>query len=95
MSQKQQLILTLEKTYLKATSENDFYQKLKKEKLEIYARNVKPTGVMLNRKYRFSTLGFTKSKLQKLELNFTLSQREQELRKIQMQKEEREKGINR
>ena len=88
-------MLTLEKTYLKATSEDDFYSKLKKEKLEIYSRNGNPTGVTLNRKYRFSTLGFTQERLNKLKLEFSLTERERELEEIQQEQRKKEKDLDR
>lgn len=61
----------------------------------MYVRNGKPTGVILNRKFRFSTLGFTPEKLQKLELNPTIAQREKELLEILNKHKEKDKGIER
>ena len=83
--------MELEKAYLSAISEDDFYRRLHDAKLEIYFRNEKPTGVTLNRKYRFSTLGFTLIKLKKLEKEFSLSQREKELEEMRQEQQKREK----
>jgi hypothetical protein len=57
--------------------------------LDIYLRNDKPTGVKLNRKFRFSTLGYTRDRLKKLDLDLTFSQRERELEEIKKQQEKK------
>lgn len=63
--------------------------------MEIYLRNDKPNGVKLNRKFRFSTLGFTRNRIKKLDLHLTLSQREKELEEIQKRQKEKERGEER
>ena len=88
LSQKQELIIQLEQAFLKAKSEKGFYTILEKKGLKLYSKNGKVKGVILNRKFRFSTLGFTREILQELNPKQTKSKRMQNLERIR----ERQKG---
>lgn len=74
-SDKQVLIMHLEDIYKIATSERDFYRLLQKENLQLYGNKNGYRGVKLNRKYRFSTLGYTKEILQSLTKDLSKSSR--------------------
>lgn len=61
--------MILEKTYAAAKSENHFYTLLKNEGVNIYFRGKQPGIEGKNRKYRFSSLGFSLERLQLLSLS--------------------------
>ncbi len=75
VSNKQQLIISLEQAYKKAVSETDFYKKLQDKNIELYSRNRIVVGAKLQRKYRFKTLGYDKQIIQKLNKNLTQNKR--------------------
>ena len=95
VSDKRQLISILEKTYTKASSEKDFYKRLKAERLELYSRNSKTVGVKLNRKFRFKTLGYDKSVLQELDKNLSKNKRLNTLKRIREHQKQQSKGLER
>ena len=76
------MIAVLEKTYTKAISEIDFYKRLKAERLELYSRNNQIVGVKLKRKFRFKTLGYSKTILQELNQNLSKNKRLDTLKHI-------------
>jgi hypothetical protein len=88
LSQKQELIIQLEQAFLKAKSEKGFHAILEKSGLKFYSKNGEIRGVVLNRKFRFSTLGFTREILQELKPKQTKNNRMQNLERIR----ERQKG---
>ncbi len=98
VSNKQELISTLEKVYSKATSEADFYKRLKSERIELYTRNNKIVGVKLKRKFRFKTLGYDQNILRELDKNITQNKRLNMLKSIrehQQQNKDKSKGRER
>ena len=66
-SDKQILLSTLERTYLTATSQQNFYQRLQDQRLNLYSRGGKVVGIKMRRKFRFRTLGYTSEILLMLE----------------------------
>ena len=66
--QKDKLLMTLEKTYTKSKSLDDFLRQLKKAGYEPYYRAGKLTGVKFEGglKFRLSKLGYDKDKIEKL-----------------------------
>lgn len=94
-SDKQILHSLLEKSYLIATSEQDFYHKLSDQNLELYSRNDKVVGIKLNRKFRFRTLGYTKEVLVKLNKQLSKSNRLKELQRIRERQKNRSKDKER
>lgn len=87
-SDKQILRSILEQTYLSSKSEQDFYRQLQDQNLELYSRNNTVVGVKMNRKFRFSTLGYSKETI--INLNHTHSN-ESRLKEIQLIRE-KQKG---
>lgn len=65
--------------YHKATSEKDFYTRIKDKGLTLYFRG-KQAGVIGKRKYRLRTLGYSLERIQAL--NLTHNKRQQELNRI-------------
>ncbi|MCH8903017.1 MAG: relaxase/mobilization nuclease domain-containing protein [Bacteroidetes bacterium] len=57
-SQKEKLIGILERCFSTAKSQDDFYDQVTREGIELYKRNGKITGVRFGRKYRLNRLGF-------------------------------------
>lgn len=55
-------MVILNEAYARATSEQEFYGKLKQRGLQIYFRG-KQAGVVGKRKYRLKTLGFSLERL--------------------------------
>jgi len=97
-SDKQTLIKHLEKAFKRAISEKDFYSILEKDNFKLYKKNDVFRGVKMNRKYRFSTLGYTRDILQNISKNLTHNSRMQMLesiRKTQQLREEKSKGRER
>lgn len=82
VSEKQQLIQDLNAVYLKAISENDFYNQLTQKGYEIYQRNGIPTGIQLKRRFRFRTLGFNRDVLKELDAKLSQNKRIERLQKI-------------
>jgi len=86
----------LEQTFISVNSEKEFYQKLKKQGIELYKRKGQITGIVLKRKYRFRTLGYPKSILQELNLNPSRDNRLDTLRRIRENQEQKQsKGLER
>lgn len=90
LSEKQQLLQNLEEVFKTATSEQDFYEKLKTKGVKLYTRNGKITGIEGRRKFRFRVLGYTAEILQSLEHHPTLARRMELLQKVK--ENELEKG---
>lgn len=96
VSDKQQLITVLEQAYRSVNSEAEFYKKLRKQKLELYSRNNKVVGVVLKRKYRFTTLGYDRLVLKALDKDMSEKKRMQMLERIrEKQQMQRDKGNER
>lgn len=65
---KLSLIEELEKTFHDSRTYSEFLDILRKSKYEIYNRNDKPTGLVVDgKKFRFSRLGFDSEKLEQLQ----------------------------
>lgn len=90
-SDKQILLSALEKSYVSATSEQNFYQQLSNQNLELYSRNGNIVGIKMNRKYRFKTMGYTKDILENLNRQLSKNNRLGDLQRIR----ERQKGRSR
>ena len=71
--------LILDTTFSKAKSENDFYEKLIENGLELYFRSNQP-GIKAKRKYRLKSLGFSLERIQTL--NLSKNVRQEQLNKI-------------
>jgi len=99
LSDKQLLIGHLEKAYQKAFSEKNFYTILQNENLDLYTRNNGIiAGIKTNRKYRFSTLGYTKEILQNLTKDLSKTSRLntlERIREFQQLQQEKSKGRER
>ncbi len=89
LSDKQKLVMALEKAYLKANSEKDFFQRLKQQGFEFYCRGGKEAGVILKRKFRFKTLGYDREVLRGLNKNLSKDRRLNTLSKIRQKQQER------
>ena len=90
------MITVLEQTYRSVNSETEFYMQLRKQKLELYSRNDKVVGVVLKRKYRFTTLGYDKTVLRALDKDMSEKKRMQMLERIrEKQQLQRDKGNER
>ncbi|HNP22615.1 MAG TPA: relaxase/mobilization nuclease domain-containing protein [Panacibacter sp.] len=77
-TEKQKLVATLEKIYSQATSTEDFLDKIKEQKLDVYKRNSAPQGIIIDgQKFRFSRLGYDAQKIK--ELNDKVSADEQNI----------------
>ncbi len=92
LSEKQQLLKTLEEVFKTAKSELDFYQKLESKGVKLYTRNEKITGIQGKRKFRFKVLGYTSEILQLLEQNPTLAKRMELLQKVKENEQERNRN---
>lgn len=90
-SDKQIILSALGKAYLLATSEQNFYDQLRDRSLELYSRNGKIVGIKMNRNFRFSTLGYSKETIIKLNHNLSKDYRLKELQRIG----EKQKGQSR
>lgn len=88
-SDKQILLSILEQTYLTAKSEQDFCKQLQDQNLELYSRNGKVVGIRMNRKYRFSSLGYTKEILKSLDKSLSKNNRREELKRIREKRKDR------
>jgi len=91
LSNKQKLITALETVYTKATSKRDFYDRLRKQGMQLYKRNDKVVGMKLKRKFRFRTLGYDQSILQELDKNLSQNKRLETMRRIRKIQDERER----
>jgi len=91
-SDKQKLINLLEQTFLKATSQQNFYKKLHDKGLQLYKRNGKIVGVKLKRKFRFATLGYDINVLKNLDKNISKNKRIEALNRIRERQKGRSKG---
>lgn len=91
ISEKQNILKALEQAYKSATSEIDFYQKLKNQNIVLYERNGKITGIQGKRKFRFKTLGYTPEILAELDKNITLNKRLEILRKLRQNNNEKDR----
>ena len=58
----------LDETYRESKSEEEFYKKLENKNLKLYFRG-KQAGIIANRKYRLKTLGYSKERIQLLDLS--------------------------
>lgn len=67
-SKKDEVKKVLTKCYENAVSKEDFYKKIVNHGLELYERGGKVTGVIDERRMRFSTLGFDESRLEQLNI---------------------------
>ena len=92
LSEKQQILKTLEEVFKTAKSEQDFYQKLEGMGIKLYTRNGKITGIQGKRKFRFKVLGYTSEILQSLEQNLTLAKRIELLQKVKETEQERNRN---
>jgi len=95
VSDKQKLITAFETVYTKATSEQDFYERLREQGMELYNRNDKIVGVKLRRKFRFRKLGYDKEVLQELNKNLSKNLRLDTIRRIREKQNDRSKGRER
>ena len=94
-SDKRKLLVVLEEIYQKADSEQSFYTQVHKKGIELYRHKEKITGVILNRKYRFKTLGYTPEILQELSKELTINKRLEAIKKIREQNKGRSNDIER
>ena len=94
VSNKQQLISILEQTYIKATSQADFYQKLQQENIELYSRNNTIVGAKLKRKFRFKSLGYDEGMLRELNKNLTQNKRFNMLKSIREEQQNQSKEMS-
>ena len=92
LSEKQQILRTLEEIFKTAKSEQDFYQKLEGIGVKLYTRNGKITGIEGRRKFRFARLGYTSEILLSLEQNPTLEKRMELLQKVKENEQERNRN---
>ncbi|HBI01412.1 MAG TPA: relaxase/mobilization nuclease domain-containing protein [Flavobacterium sp.] len=92
LSEKQQILKTLEEVFKIAKSEKDFYQKLEYKGIKLYIRNGKITGIEGKRKFRFKVLGYTSEILQSLEQNLTLAKRMELLQKVKENEHQRNRN---
>lgn len=67
VSNKEFIKTTIENCYRSSSSKQEFYKKVKDSGLEIYERKGEPYGVVSDRKYRFSSMGIEKDKLEDLD----------------------------
>lgn len=82
---KEQLQAILQSCFKASTSKEDFYKKLKENKLKTYQRGGKTTGIFYkNQKFRLNKLGFTPERL--AQLNKALN-RESEIISLRGKKE--------
>lgn len=88
ISDKQILSKLLEQPYLSATSEQDFYRQLEELQITLYRQRGKVKGVKMNRKFRFSTLGYSREMITNLNRQQTRKERLQELQKIKLNKDQ-------
>lgn len=89
MSQRELVQSTVAECYRKSKSTEDFYARLKEQKLETYVRGGRVYGVVFgNRNFRFKTLGIDLSADRSVELT-----RNKELR--QLRKRDQTRGIER
>ncbi len=79
---KQKLISLLESAFTRATSQLNFYKRLQQQGIELYSRNGVTVGAKLKRKFRFRTLGYTKTILQELDKNISQNKRLKTLKRI-------------
>lgn len=67
-SEKQKLLVALEKAYTTANSKEDFLNKVKAQKFDVYERNNSLQGIIVDgQKYRFSRLGYDTQKIEALD----------------------------
>ena len=66
LSEKQELSIRLSELYNISSSENVFYEKIKKSGLNLYFRYGEAAGITAKRKYRFRTLGFSRERIAEL-----------------------------
>lgn len=89
---KQKLLADLEQTYNKATSTEDFLNKLKAQSYEPYYRNNNLQGVILeSRKYRLSRLGYSAQMVE--DLNHKISKTNKTLQELQNLRSGRNKEL--
>lgn len=95
VSDKERLVIALEKVFMKSSSQKDFYCLVKKEGFEIYHRGGREAGVVLARRFRFRTLGYSPEILQQLNINLSKSKRLEIIARIRNEQLERKKGRTR
>jgi len=91
VSTKQHLISVLEQAYAKALSEADFYKRLRNTNITLYSRSNSIAGVILNRKFRFKTLGYDKGVLKRLDKKLTHNKRLNILKGIKKKQKKNDK----
>lgn len=94
-SDKQILLSVLEKTYISAKSEKDFYKILTGQNIDLYSRNNKIVGIKTSRKFRFRTLGYTQEILKDLDKQLSKKTRLEQLERIREKQKERSKNKER
>jgi hypothetical protein len=67
-SERELIKIQLEKIYKQSDSSENFYKRITESGITIYSRNGKPYGIQGKRKNRFQTMGFTKERLQQLDI---------------------------
>ncbi len=77
LTNKQQLQEAVQQAFSRSRTKKQFYERLRQSGIETYERVGKITGVITNRKYRFTSIGITKSMLLSLD-RFASRQREAE-----------------
>jgi len=95
VSDKERLVTALEKAYVEATSEKNFYSLLKKEGFELYHRGGRQAGVVLKRQFRFRTLGYNRHILKALEKNLSKLKRLETIARIRNVQREHQRGRTR
>ena len=71
-TEKQKLVARLEKIYEQAISKEDFLNKIKEQKFDVYKRNNAPQGIIIDgQKFRFSRLGYDTQKIEELNNKFS------------------------
>lgn len=90
-SKKQLLQLQLASAYSESKSKEQFFQKLQKQGLELYSRAGKTVGLKHdNKKYRLKTLGFSKDKIQNLDVVKDIKQLQSRLQSLQKQRKNKQ-----
>ncbi len=91
ISEKQHILKILETCYKKASSRQDFFQKLTSQNIKLYSRNGVITGIQSKRKFRFKTLGYTPEILSELDKNIALNKRLEILKKLRQNTTDKER----
>jgi hypothetical protein len=89
ISKREEVRVILEKCYANSITQGEFYEKVKASGLALYERGGKVSGVDEGRHMRFSTLGFTGEKFEKIR------EREDRLATMEELRGHREIGVER